>query len=112
MVANVLYYTEDNAEVFNLAGGKKIGIVVPTDQLPNAGDVRLLLECAPDTPIDRPVYLECPVCHGDFDTEDLLLLHWERQHNVETDVRIFVEDCLIREPEGGVVGIYKFRSLF
>ena len=57
-------------------------------------------------------HLECPVCHGDFDTEDLLLLHWERQHNVETDVRIFVEDCLIREPEGGVVGIYKFRSLF
>ena len=73
--------------------------------------MRVLLERAPDTLIDRPVYLECPVCQGDHDTEDLLLLHWERQHNVDTNVRIFLEDFLIREPEGGVVGVYKFWSL-
>ena len=34
VVANVLYYIEDSSDVFNLAGGKKIGTVVSNDRIP------------------------------------------------------------------------------
>ena len=111
IAANVLYYAEDNTEAGYPFHGEKIGNVVFQGPLPNAGDVRALLERSPVAPVERPVYLECPRCHGDYDIEYILLTHWEQQHSVDTDVRVFVKDCLIREPDGVVVGIYKFRSL-
>ena len=109
IAAKVLYYAEDNIEVGYPFHGGKISNVVPRGRLSNAGEGKALLERSPGTLVDRPVYLECPKCHGDFDTEYVLLIHWE-QHNVDTDVRLFVKDCLLREPDGGVVDIYKFRS--
>ena len=77
---------------------KKIGNVVQHGRLPNPEEVRSLLDLSPEALVDRPVYLECPKCHGDYDSEYLLLIHWEQQHHVDTNVQVFVKTVYYMNP--------------